>query len=62
MIDPVLIEEYEFIVGPVNFTLAQIAPEDVQWVEQMMREVIAGKRPPLTDRDLGIDIPPDAES
>ena len=57
-----LLQEYELKVGPVEFTIAQISPEDEERVEAMMREVIDGKRPPLTDANLGIDIPNNAES
>lgn len=62
MIDRVLIEEYRFRMGSLGFTLTLIGPDDEERVEQMMREVIEGRRPPLTDADLGLSIPPEAES
>ena len=62
MISPSLVDEYELKVGPVAFTIAQIRPEDEERVEAMMREVMDGERAPLTDTDLGIHIPDNAES
>jgi hypothetical protein len=61
-IDPFLIEDYEAVAGPVQFTLARIGPDREAAVAKLMREVIEGKRPPLTDADLDQAMPDDAES
>jgi len=62
MIGDALVFEYEQAVGPVAFTLARVKPERMPHVEQLMRDAIDGKRGPVTDRDLGLDIPEDVES
>ena len=57
-----LLMRYEQAAGPVQFTLARLSPETSVEVARLMRQVIAGKRPPITDKELGLEIPPDAES
>lgn len=62
MITRELINRYEGVAGPIAFTLARVAPEMEGPLVRLMLEVIEGVRPPLTDRDLGISSPPNAES
>jgi len=62
MITDQLIFEYEQAVGPVDFTLARIGPDRAEVVASMMREAIAGKRGPITDKELQQEIPADADS
>jgi hypothetical protein len=55
-------DEYERVTGPVRFTYARISPEDEDKLREMMVAAIRGERGPITDEELGLDIPPDAES
>jgi hypothetical protein len=59
--DQFLIDEYEAVAGPVDFTLSRIGPDREAAVTRLMREVIDGKRPPLIDAVLNQAIPDDAE-
>lgn len=56
-----LVAEYEAVAGPVRFTLFLVGDSDRPAVARMMRDVIAGKRDPITDAELGIIVPDDAE-
>lgn len=62
LISSELLMRYEEVAGPVQFTLARLSPEMRIEVAKLMHQVIAGKRPPITDEELGIHTPPDAES
>lgn len=62
MITSQLIFEYEQAVGPVEFTLARTGPDREGRVAEMMREAIAGKRGPITDKELEQEMPDDAYS
>lgn len=61
-ITPFLIEDYEAVAGPIQFTLSRIGPDREAEVARLMREVIDGKRKPLTDADLDQEIPARADS
>lgn len=63
MIKPAdLLEDYERVAGPVAFTLSMIHPDMEGKVAVMMQEVIDGRRDALTDEELGIHTPGDAEA
>ncbi len=57
-----LLLAYEQAAGPVQFTLARLSPEMRIEVAKLMRLVIEGKRPPITDQELRIHTPTGAES
>jgi hypothetical protein len=57
-----LLSRYEKVAGPIQFTLALLSPDLEGKVAQLMRQVISGKRPPITDQELGLNIPPEAET
>lgn len=57
-----LVQNYEAIAGPVAFTLFLVMEKNRPRVAQMMRDVIDGKRGPITDEELGLYIPDDADA
>lgn len=62
MITRRLIYRYQEAVGPVGFTLARAPPGLEGQVAEWMEAAIAGKRPPLSDRDIDAAMPENAES
>lgn len=63
MIKPAdLLEDYERAAGPVRFTLARIPASREGEFAAMMQAVIDGQREPITDEELGVSIPGDAEA
>ncbi|MEN8129841.1 MAG: hypothetical protein ABFS45_06525 [Pseudomonadota bacterium] len=56
-----LVQDYEAVAGPVAFTLFLVLGKDNSRVAKMMRDVIDGKRRPITDEELGIIVPDDAD-